>query len=186
VSDRQAVVNAMYAMYCSGKSLAQVASAFHSHRQNVYDTFRRRGLELRSPNFKPFIMYRGEKFTLNDDGYYSRTRHGNRGDRTLHRLIWTEANGPIPDGYEIHHEDRDKTNNDLSNLRCLPKPEHSRIPKKVVPERSCLQCGATLVRGVQPSGKWEPPVRFVKRSFCNSQCCGAWKRARPRTERVRA
>lgn len=41
-----------------------------------------------------------------------------------HRYIWEKANGPIPDGYEVHHKDEDKTNNDISNLECIPISKH--------------------------------------------------------------
>jgi hypothetical protein len=41
-----------------------------------------------------------------------------------YREIWRRANGPIPRGYEIHHIDGDRSNNDLSNLLCLSLQEH--------------------------------------------------------------
>jgi len=34
-----------------------------------------------------------------------------------HRIIWVMHNGPIPDGLDIDHIDRDTTNNKLENLR---------------------------------------------------------------------
>ncbi|MCY3636380.1 MAG: HNH endonuclease signature motif containing protein [bacterium] len=42
----------------------------------------------------------------------------------LHRAIWTDAHGPIPDGHHIHHIDGNPTNNDLANLECLPAGAH--------------------------------------------------------------
>ena len=33
---------------------------------------------------------------------------------SLHRMVWTCYNGEIPDGYDIHHIDFDKNNNDIS------------------------------------------------------------------------
>lgn len=45
----------------------------------------------------------------------------------LHRLVWQTLNGPIPKGYVIHHIDKDKHNNDIKNLACLPWAEHSRL-----------------------------------------------------------
>lgn len=41
-----------------------------------------------------------------------------------YRQVWANANGPIPLGYEIHHIDGDRNNNDLSNLACLSLQEH--------------------------------------------------------------
>lgn len=44
----------------------------------------------------------------------------------LHRRIWEQKNGPIPEGFHIHHIDGNKENNDISNLECISKGEHSR------------------------------------------------------------
>lgn len=41
-----------------------------------------------------------------------------------HRMIWEAFNGPIPEGYEVHHIDGRRTNNALSNLILLSKLEH--------------------------------------------------------------
>ena len=43
---------------------------------------------------------------------------------TLHRAIWELAHGPIPEGYFIHHIDKDKTNNSIENLECVSRKEH--------------------------------------------------------------
>lgn len=45
--------------------------------------------------------------------------------KPLHRAIWEKANGPIPEGYVIHHKDGNTLNNTLENLECLSKTEHS-------------------------------------------------------------
>jgi len=52
---------------------------------------------------------------------------GKWGNMFLHRYVWTQAKGEIPDGYDIHHIDFDKDNNDLSNLQMLTHEEHSRL-----------------------------------------------------------
>lgn len=44
--------------------------------------------------------------------------------KRLHRYIWEKYNGKIPKGYQIHHIDRDKDNNDISNLKLLSEHEH--------------------------------------------------------------
>lgn len=46
--------------------------------------------------------------------------------RLAHHIIWEEANGPIPEGYEIHHIDHNKQNNDLENLKLLTTSDHQR------------------------------------------------------------
>lgn len=40
------------------------------------------------------------------------------------RWVWEREYGPIPDGYEVHHGDGDKTNNALDNLQLLTAEEH--------------------------------------------------------------
>ncbi len=41
-----------------------------------------------------------------------------------HRYVWEQANGPIPDGYDVHHIDGNGHNNDLSNLQLIKHGEH--------------------------------------------------------------
>lgn len=47
-----------------------------------------------------------------------------RGIGRLHQEIWKAANGPIPDGYHVHHADHDPLNNDLSNLVLIKGRDH--------------------------------------------------------------
>lgn len=44
-----------------------------------------------------------------------------------YRKIWESVYGPIPKGYEIHHKDGNRNNNDLSNLQCVSTEEHYKI-----------------------------------------------------------
>jgi hypothetical protein len=51
---------------------------------------------------------------------------------TNYRKIWENANGPIPKdelgrSYEIHHIDKNRKNNDISNLMCVSIEEHYKI-----------------------------------------------------------
>lgn len=113
-----------YELYLSGLSLAQVGKSLGVTRQCVFKAFKARGLQLRGPNFQPFQIYDGKKFTLRATGYYSLTTD----DRCLmHRYVWEKEVGVIPPGWDIHHKDETKTNNELSNLECLPKSEHTRL-----------------------------------------------------------
>lgn len=49
-----------------------------------------------------------------------------------YRKVWSDTYGPIPCDeygrtYEIHHIDGDRSNNELSNLRCLTIAEHLQV-----------------------------------------------------------
>lgn len=50
--------------------------------------------------------------------------HRKAGVGRLHQEIWKAANGPIPDGYHVHHADHDPLNNDLSNLVLIKGQDH--------------------------------------------------------------
>lgn len=56
------------------------------------------------------------------------------GGQSLHRAIWEHYNGPIPDGWHIHHKDGDWNNNDISNLECIPAEEHRKEHKQYTSE----------------------------------------------------
>jgi hypothetical protein len=55
---------------------------------------------------------------LRKDGYYIlRVRLT---EYPVSRIVWTMFNGPIPPDHEIDHFNRIRTDNDISNLRCVP------------------------------------------------------------------
>lgn len=56
-----------------------------------------------------------------------RPSHHWRTNRQQARRIWSEVNGPIPEGYHVHHRDGDFTNNQLKNLECISASEHMRL-----------------------------------------------------------
>lgn len=66
--------------------------------------------------------FNGTDFRLCADGYY-RDAVG----KYLHRCVWEYYNCPIPQGYEIHHIDLNKNNNDISNLRLMSVSEHKKL-----------------------------------------------------------
>lgn len=51
-------------------------------------------------------------------------RDGKRKWFMVHRLVWEAFNGEIPNGLQIDHIDGNKTNNELSNLRCVTPKEN--------------------------------------------------------------
>lgn len=73
---------------------------------------------------KKYAYFNGYKFTkdIKTDYYLSSTINGKR--YRLHRYVWEWYNGTIPKGYDIHHKDHNKFNNEIDNLELLSKAEH--------------------------------------------------------------
>jgi len=127
----------MYSMYQEGYSLAAVGDHFGRSRQAVFGLFKWHGLPTRTTKKLPCVFFNGSKYTMRNTGYFGKTD----GERTLlHRDMWEAANGKIPNGWDIHHVDEDKTNNALSNFQCLPKGEHSR--QHQLNKKGKEKCGA--------------------------------------------
>lgn len=110
------------------------------------------------------IEFNGKTYYRTAEGYWRSTdKH-----RPLHRDIWEAAHGKIPDGYEIHHIDGNKDNNELSNLQCMTVAEHRRLHMKksrakgtLFPlkyKRICAECGKEFMAT-------RKNVRF-----CSSEC----------------
>lgn len=78
------------------------------------------------------VEYRGITFRRYPDSKRSSDRsyfrpnsgHIRAGVEALHREIYRDHYGPIPDGWHVHHKDGNPANNDPDNLECLPCTEH--------------------------------------------------------------
>lgn len=69
------------------------------------------------------IEYQGISFSLNhSSGYYFNTRK----KLLLHRVMWQSVNGPIPEGYDIHHVNGNKTDNRHENFELIHHASHAR------------------------------------------------------------
>jgi hypothetical protein len=67
---------------------------------------------------------RGEK-----DYSYVRLYKGD-GQRAIgvHALVWMVGNWrPLPEGFQVHHRDRDPSNNAFVNVFALSKPDHDKL-----------------------------------------------------------
>ena len=79
-----------------------------------------------------FVDFEGRRYYGAEGRYFGtratrKERREGQSDRMLHRDIWETRNGPIPEGYEIHHKDGNKGNNDLANLELLTVHEHKSL-----------------------------------------------------------
>lgn len=80
-----------------------------------------------------------------------------------HRWVWEMEHGPIPDGHEIHHENRDPTDNRPENLRCISPAEHDALHAA---ERADHVIGDDGVerRRCQRCQEYRPLAEFSKRT----------------------
>lgn len=62
--------------------------------------------------------------------------------------VWESANGPLPDGFVIHHIDGDKLNDSPKNLQAMTRSEHIKIhrPSRRTPIHPI--CSAVNMSGV--------------------------------------
>lgn len=69
--------------------------------------------------------------TINNGYYQISTRKEGNHKKYLHILVWEDFYGKsIPEGYVIHHLNRDKTDNRIQNLQCCKASEHTRFHGK--------------------------------------------------------
>jgi hypothetical protein len=104
----------------------------------------------------------------------------------LHRAIWEFHHGPIPKDHHIHHRDHDPSNNDISNLECVPASEHHRDHIANASEETKAKRRASIAIAQLSAPKWHasPEGRewhsqhakniAAKRPFLDVQCevCG--------------
>lgn len=61
-----------------------------------------------------------------DASGYVRVRVGPNDWPYEHRHVWESANGPIPDGFHVHHRNHDRSDNRPENLELLDGRAHNR------------------------------------------------------------
>lgn len=67
------------------------------------------------------ILYNGYKVYM--DGEYPAVFKNGK-NYHLHKLVWEDYYGEIPNGYVIHHKDENKLNWDIENLELLSRKDH--------------------------------------------------------------
>lgn len=85
---------------------------------------------------------------------------------SIHRAVYQYYCGEIPDGYDIHHIDEDKDNNELDNLLCVTPADHrilhnllDRFPDRKLHEFTCENCGKKYFSASNGRNR-----------FCSPQC----------------
>ena len=85
-------------------------------------------------NNERLVVYNGYRFWFERNWRYAKG-HVNGKLKYLHRYVWECNYGEIPKGFEIHHIDGDKRNNDIKNLIMIPSKDHRSLHAKTVTER---------------------------------------------------
>ena len=68
--------------------------------------------------------FQGQHYVLKSSGYFKNcVQHGTY----LHIAIWEFHNGPVPPGFEIHHKDGNRSNNDILNLETMSSRQHTTL-----------------------------------------------------------
>jgi hypothetical protein len=69
-------------------------------------------------------MIKETDYRLGNNGYMV---HRLYPERYMHRDVWSDANGPIPNDHHIHHKNKDRADNRIENLECMEKHAHMRL-----------------------------------------------------------
>ena len=94
----------------------------------------------------PYQIFNGKKYHK-----YSHERYFSRHDVRLHRAVWEYYNGPIPEGYDVHHKDGNAENNDISNLEVISTTEHAKLHAEQ--HRNDPECMAKLRANMAKANK---------------------------------
>ena len=70
-------------------------------------------------------FFNGMKFTLDEhSGYYLGTTVPRK---RMHVYVWEYYNGPVPQGYHVHHKDGNRANNQIDNLEAIDGRVHEKL-----------------------------------------------------------
>ncbi len=109
------------------------------------------------------IEWNGKRWHVYGDGrgaYYQRTDKRVKPNKTrrLHRAVYEHHHGEIPKGFDVHHGDGNKLNNDIENLECIEHGEHKSLHVVADPipqcdwsakpevKQPCTWCGVVVKR----------------------------------------
>lgn len=141
------------------KRAAELLAELRTLAENDFERYRINVLEqdLTAPPKVEVIddnyqKFNGVLYRKNNHGHYS-TGQG------IHQVVYRYYCGEIPTGYEIHHKDKNKSNNDIFNLQILTKAEHQKLHnqkgnvlvRKEEITTTCANCGkifSTRRRGI--------------------------------------
>lgn len=80
-------------------------------------------------------------------GYYLNSTIHER----LHRYVYRTCVGEIPEGYDVHHRDHDKTNNDISKLVIMRRSEHLKLHGKELTDEDRQRLRDNMNKNARPA-----------------------------------
>lgn len=103
--------------------------------------------------------------TITPKGYRRVWDVARKSYRMEQRLVWERHHGPVPEGYDVHHKDRDKLNNAIENLEMLSKVRHKRE------HGGCTQIDGEWMKPCRNCGEWHPETSYYVRKDGISPWC---------------
>lgn len=97
----------------------------------------------------------------------------------LHVAVWEHNNGPVPEGYLVHHKDDNPLNNNIDNLELVTPSQHGKMHKNGRHLRQ-YRDSEKYSHTCQHCGKEYRTFRKNRTKFC-SQECGTQHRTELRT-----
>lgn len=70
------------------------------------------------------VVYAGERFRIQASGRYFQSGRKDATERLLHRRVWLDNFGPIPEGMHVHHRNGDWRDNRPENLELVSASGH--------------------------------------------------------------
>lgn len=133
-------------------------------KKNPYKDFKVYGpyMNYKGRQFVIVISHNGKKKTISYPKYLMEVHLGRELD---------------PDKETVDHWDTDKYNNEISNLRLIPREEHSaNDTRRVLPaELECSWCGKKFTRS--PRVVRDKHRKGVGGAYCSRSCAGKYARA---------
>lgn len=119
-------------------------------------------------------------------GYIRRYDVISKRQRMEHDIVWESHHGPIPKGYQVHHDNHIKTDNRIENLRLVDTLTHKRI------HAGCYLVDGKWIKPCRKCGQHKPiDTEYYKRKdgispWCRACCIdNANVNKRKRNERVK-
>lgn len=120
-------------------------------------------------------------------GYYLSSKKIDGRRPRLHVYIWNKYHGDIPKGYQIHHKDENKDNNEIDNLMCMTQKGHLRWHGENIPDSRLKKWQANMSAQREKTKAWHSSpegiawhkkhaekINFAKRGKTKMvcECCG--------------